>query len=130
MAAPPAVTSDPEVMMGKPCVAGTRLTVEFVVEQLAFGRTAEELAASYENLSEEGIAAALGFAAGALRSAGLAAGGWGPPDDDYDADDPVDAAERSGAAWMLRHLAPAVLAEPADRAASRAISPLAPAAAP
>jgi uncharacterized protein (DUF433 family) len=62
------IVSDPRVMMGKPVVAGTRITVEQILEKLAAGETAAELLESHPRLTREGITAALQFAAEALRA--------------------------------------------------------------
>lgn len=62
------IESNPEIMMGKPVVAGTRITVEIILEKLAAGETFEQLVASHPRLTEEGIRAALAFAAEALRA--------------------------------------------------------------
>ena len=56
------ITADPEVV-GKPVIAGTRLTVEFIVERLADGWTEEELLANYPVLKREQIHACLLYAA-------------------------------------------------------------------
>jgi uncharacterized protein (DUF433 family) len=64
----PLIVSDPKVMMGKPVISGTRITVELVLEKLAAGRTQEELLDSYPQLSPESVRAALAFAAQALRA--------------------------------------------------------------
>lgn len=57
----------PEVMMGKPVIAGTRITVELVLEKLAAGETVEQLIAAHPRLTREQILAALDFAAQALK---------------------------------------------------------------
>ena len=62
------VVSDPAVMMGKPVIAGTRLTVEFILEELAAGTPIEQLLEAHPRLSREAVSAALGFAAQALRA--------------------------------------------------------------
>lgn len=62
------VVSDPDVMMGKPVIAGTRITVEHILEELAAGRSVEELLDAYPRLTRDGISAALAFAAEALRA--------------------------------------------------------------
>lgn len=62
------IVSDPKVMLGKPVIAGTRITVESILEKLAAGRTQEELLEGYPQLTPESIRAALGFAAKALRA--------------------------------------------------------------
>ncbi|HEY2911171.1 MAG TPA: DUF433 domain-containing protein [Gemmataceae bacterium] len=62
------ITSDPAVMMGKPVITGTRLTVEFILEELAAGTSVEQLVASHPRLTPAGVSAALAFAARALRA--------------------------------------------------------------
>ncbi|MDP2998202.1 MAG: DUF433 domain-containing protein [Bryobacterales bacterium] len=62
------ITSDPKVMMGKPVVAGTRITVELVLEKLAAGETIEQILSEHPRLTAEGIRAAIAFAAEALRA--------------------------------------------------------------
>lgn len=62
------IVSDPNVMMGKPVVAGTRITVELILEELAAGTSAAELIAGHPALTPDAISAALQFAAGALRA--------------------------------------------------------------
>jgi uncharacterized protein (DUF433 family) len=57
------ITSDPAVMLGKPVIAGTRITVELILEKLAGGDTVEDLLDDYPRLTREGIAAALAYAA-------------------------------------------------------------------
>jgi uncharacterized protein (DUF433 family) len=61
------IVSDPEVMMGKPVVAGTRITVEYVLEELAHGQPIDTLVASHPTLTREGVLAALEYAAKVLR---------------------------------------------------------------
>lgn len=62
------IVSNPGVMMGKPVIAGTRLTVELVLEKLAGGETIEQLLESHPRLTKAGVLAALDFAAQALRA--------------------------------------------------------------
>ena len=62
------IVSDPKVMMGKPVVAGTRITVELILEKLAAGETTEQLLDAHPRLTREAIQAALAFAAEALRA--------------------------------------------------------------
>jgi uncharacterized protein (DUF433 family) len=64
----PLIVSDPAVMMGKPVVAGTRITVELILEKSAAGETVEQLLASHPHLTREAILAAFDFAAKVLRS--------------------------------------------------------------
>lgn len=62
------IVSDPAVMMGKPVVAGTRITVESILEKLGSGASVDELLDAHPRLTREGINAALSFAAEALRA--------------------------------------------------------------
>ena len=62
------IVSDPRVMMGKPVVAGTRITVDLILEKLGNGESIEDVLASHPRLTREGVMAALRFAAQALRS--------------------------------------------------------------
>jgi uncharacterized protein (DUF433 family) len=62
------IHSDPAVMMGKPVVVGTRITVEAILEKLAAGETVEQLLEAHPRLSREAVQAALAFAAQALRA--------------------------------------------------------------
>ena len=56
------IHSDPAIMMGKPVVVGTRITVELILEKLAAGETVEQLLAAHPRLTREGVSAALRFA--------------------------------------------------------------------
>lgn len=62
------IISDPSIMMGKPVVAGTRITVELILEKLAAGETIEQILDAHSRLNYEGVQAALAFAAEVLRS--------------------------------------------------------------
>jgi len=62
------ITSDPKVMMGKPVIAGTRITVELILEKLAAGETVDQIVAEHPRLTAESIRAAIAFAAKVLRS--------------------------------------------------------------
>jgi len=62
------IVSDPGVMMGKPVIAGTRITVELILEKLAAGESFAQILEAHPRLSEEAIRAALAFAAGILRA--------------------------------------------------------------
>ena len=57
------ISMDPNVMGGKPCVKGTRVTVGLVVGLVAAGKTFDEILAAYPYLAREDIAAALTYAA-------------------------------------------------------------------
>jgi uncharacterized protein (DUF433 family) len=62
------VISSPDVMMGKPVIAGTRITVELILEKLAAGETVDEILNAHPRLTADGVLAALAFAAKALRA--------------------------------------------------------------
>ncbi len=62
------IVSDPSVMMGKPVIVGTRITVELVLEKLAAGETVDDLLEAHPRLTREAIQAALAFAAEVLRA--------------------------------------------------------------
>ncbi len=62
------ITSDPKVMMGKPVIAGTRITVELILTKLAAGESIAQIIASHPRLKEEAIRAALAFASEALKA--------------------------------------------------------------
>ena len=62
------IVSDPDILMGKPVVAGTRITVELILDKLAAGETIEQILEAHPRLTREGISAALAFAAAALRA--------------------------------------------------------------
>ena len=62
------IHTDPSIMMGKPVIAGTRITVELILEKLAAGETIEQLLEEHPRLTREAVHAALAFAARALRA--------------------------------------------------------------
>jgi uncharacterized protein (DUF433 family) len=57
------ITHDPQVMGGRPCIRGLRVTVGTIVGLLAAGRTADEILEAYPYLEREDIRAALSYAA-------------------------------------------------------------------
>jgi uncharacterized protein (DUF433 family) len=61
------IVLDPEVLVGKPVVKGTRLSVEFIIELLAQGWTEVDVLRNYPGLTREDIRACLGYAGAALR---------------------------------------------------------------
>ena len=62
------IVADPAVMMGKPVVRGTRITVELLLTRLAAGESIEELVASHPRLTRDAVLAALSFAAERLKA--------------------------------------------------------------
>ncbi len=62
------ISSDPAVMMGKPVVGNTRITVESILEELGAGKTIEHLLEAHPRLTREGVLAAVRFGAEVLRA--------------------------------------------------------------
>lgn len=62
------IQSDPSIMMGKPVIVGTRITVELILEKLGAGETVDQILEAHPRLTREAIQAALAFAAEALRA--------------------------------------------------------------
>lgn len=62
------IVSDPEIMMGKPTIAGTRITVELILEKLAAGESISQIVSAHPRLTEEAVRAAISFAAEVLRA--------------------------------------------------------------
>lgn len=56
------IMSDPAIMLGKPVIKGTRVTVELILEKFASGETIEQIIESHPHLSREAIQAALAYA--------------------------------------------------------------------
>jgi uncharacterized protein (DUF433 family) len=63
------IAIDPKVMVGKPVIKGTRLTVDYVLNLFAHGATAAEITQEYEGLTEEDIQACFLFATKTLEDA-------------------------------------------------------------
>ena len=61
------IAIDPKVLVGKPVIRGTRISVEFVVDLLAAGWTHEQLLESCPHIAEQDIRACLAYAAELLR---------------------------------------------------------------
>lgn len=61
------ILCDPKVMLGKPVVKGTRLTVEHLLEQMGNGWTEADLLEAYPGLVREDLRACYAFAAKALK---------------------------------------------------------------
>ena len=61
------IVSNPDVMMGKPIVEGTRITVELIMEKLSSGESVEQIVDAHPRLSREGVQAAIKYAADLLR---------------------------------------------------------------
>jgi uncharacterized protein (DUF433 family) len=65
------ITLNPKVMVGKPIIKGTRLSVEYILNLLAHGSTVEEILEEYEGLTPEDIRACLLFATRSLEATTL-----------------------------------------------------------
>jgi uncharacterized protein (DUF433 family) len=62
----PLIQSDPDVMLGKPVVHGTRITVELILRKLSCGESIEQIIESHPRLTREAVLAALAYAAEAM----------------------------------------------------------------
>lgn len=62
------ISIDPQVLVGKPVVRGTRIAVELVVELMASGWTQEQILENYPNLTADDIRACLAYASDVLHS--------------------------------------------------------------
>ena len=62
------IVVDPQVMVGKPVIKGTRLTVEYILGLLAHGASVEEILGEYDGLTQEDIQACLLFAARTIET--------------------------------------------------------------
>lgn len=62
------ITIDPQILVGKPAVKGTRISVEMILDLLAAGWTHEQILDSYPTLAEEDLRACLAYASEVLRS--------------------------------------------------------------
>ena len=63
------ITIDPKVMVGKPVIKGTRLTVDHILNLMAHGATAAEITQEYDGLTQEDIQACFLFATKTLEDA-------------------------------------------------------------
>ena len=62
------ITVDPDVLVGKPIVKGTRISVEFVIDLLARGWSVEQVLEEYDHLTREDVQACLAYASQTLKS--------------------------------------------------------------
>ena len=65
------IVSDPEVLIGKPVVRGTRLSVDFLLGLLAAGWTEAQVRENYPQVTPESLRAVFAFAAETLRDEGF-----------------------------------------------------------
>lgn len=66
------IALDPAVMLGKPVIRGTRITVEQILRELGAGMTVEEILAAHPRLTTDDIRAAQAFAADWLAEEAVA----------------------------------------------------------
>ena len=64
-----AIVSDPNILCGKPCIAGTRISVQLVLEELAAGLSVDEFLTQYPHITREQVRATLEYAADAVPTA-------------------------------------------------------------
>ena len=62
------IVIDPDILVGKPVVKGTRLAVEFIVDLLAQGWPVQEILRNYPGVTEEDIKACLRYASAILQA--------------------------------------------------------------
>jgi len=62
------ITVNPKVMVGKPVIRGTRLTIEYILNLLAHGATVTEIVSEYNGLTKEDIQACILFATKSLEN--------------------------------------------------------------
>ena len=62
------VISNPKIMMGKPVIKGTRITVELILEKLSTGESVVQILNEHPRLTQEAIQASYAFAAKALKA--------------------------------------------------------------
>lgn len=65
------IHSDPEVLLGKPVIKGTRLSIEFLLGLLAVGWTQEQILDNYPTLTPEALRAAFAFASESMQEESL-----------------------------------------------------------
>lgn len=62
------IVADSQVMCGKPCIKGTRIPVDLILDKLAAGQTIEDLLEGYPQLTRESVQACLHYGADAIRN--------------------------------------------------------------
>jgi uncharacterized protein (DUF433 family) len=62
------IVVDPEILVGKPLIKGTRIAVELVIDLLGRGYTKEQVLEQYDHLTPEDVQACLAYAAEVLQS--------------------------------------------------------------
>jgi uncharacterized protein (DUF433 family) len=62
------ITIDPNILVGKPIIKGSRLAVEFIIDLLAQGWTTDEILRNYPGITLDDIQACLSYASAALKA--------------------------------------------------------------
>lgn len=62
------ITRNNEVMMGKPCIKGTRITVDLILQRLSEGETVAELLKGYPHITKDGIFACVDYARAVMKN--------------------------------------------------------------
>lgn len=62
------ITANPDILGGKPCLRGTRISVELIMEWVASGATPSAIIAKYPHLSKEAVQEAIRYAAAAIKN--------------------------------------------------------------
>jgi uncharacterized protein (DUF433 family) len=62
------IVTRPGLLGGKPCIKGTRISVEFILELLASGATREDILTAYPQITTEGLTAALQYVARSMKN--------------------------------------------------------------
>jgi uncharacterized protein (DUF433 family) len=67
------ITINPDIMLGKPIIKGTRITVELILKKLSEGMTLDDMLEAYPHLKREDILAALSYSADVISKEELIA---------------------------------------------------------
>lgn len=62
------IQSDPGILGGKPCIRGTRISVELILEWVASGASRADILRAYPHLQREDVEQALAYAANAVKN--------------------------------------------------------------
>jgi uncharacterized protein (DUF433 family) len=62
------IESRPDVMLGKPVIKGTRITIELILKKLSEGATVQQLILAYPSLQQEAILAAISYASDVIST--------------------------------------------------------------
>jgi uncharacterized protein (DUF433 family) len=65
------IVSSPGILGGKPCVRGTRISVEHIMELLASGANRDDILRAHPQIAPDGLSAALQYAACSLKNKGI-----------------------------------------------------------